>query len=218
MRKIGCASEDEMILAWVRGDYCSKQCWGEIMRRVLGNEVRYIDHRARTDDDAQNLDRKHALTCARGYGIGKGLFSRFPSHLHWIRLALSNDELGGLLYLDHKDWRVLSEESLLVRDGAQNVDRVEVQHGVNDKIRGIAQALQNGQTCPKIPGIEREFQNGRTYSEPIIVAEDRDAPHTILEGHGRATAYHRVLSRDSEFEVIAGYSPDLTPWLEQSWK
>jgi hypothetical protein len=46
----------------------------------------------------------------------------------------------------------------------------------------------------------------------IVVAEDRDASHVILDGHGRATAYHRVFSTGDEFEVIAGYSPDLPAW------
>jgi hypothetical protein len=65
----------------------------------------------------------------------------------------------------------------------------------------------------KVERIEAQLLSGKEARMPfIVVAEDRDASHVILDGHGRATAYHRVFSTVHDFEVIAGYSPDLPAW------
>jgi hypothetical protein len=208
MEEIGGSSESEMVLAFVRAEYLSPD-FSQRPQQVFAGDERFVDGRARTDDDGQNEVRKCALD-HRGYRNREAIFTGFPEDLDWVRLVLTYEELGELRYLKMANWCEFSGGSLLVLGGAQN----RAEHELNTKIGPIAEALESGQWAPKIPGIAWEFRC--THPELIIVSEHR--PFTILEGHKRATAYHRVLPRETEFEVIAGYSSELGPWLRSSWR
>ena len=146
----------------------------------------------------QNQARRRALAAVRGFGTGQALFTGFPDQVDWVHLALTLDELGELRYLDCRAWRDLSGPSLLVRDGAANVD---LANRVNEKVRGIEEALENGETYPEI----------------IVVAEARMKPLIVLEGHGRATAYCRIRPQVDEFMVIAGHAPGIEEWGRRQW-
>lgn len=192
------ASEDEMILAFVQAEFDTErfQAARNFLEPLFSGDLRAIVDHPRLDDSEQTLARKVGLAIARGYPHG-AIFTGLPADIEWIRVALTRDDLGSLSYLHQENpgWRHLSGGSLLVRDGAANVDRVEV-GPVNSSIRAI----------------EQELRNGRTYPEMIVVAEAPDARHVLFEGHTRATAYVRTLSDDDEVEVIAGYSPQISDW------
>ncbi len=132
----------------------------------------------------------------RGFGVGTYLFQGFPSDAEWRRVALTRDDVGGLLYANYPTWVTLSGGSRLVRDGAANVESIDTGDGTNANIFGV----------------ERELRGGRTFAEMILAAENPKAPHIVVEGHARATAYARVLPDDAEVEAIAGYSARLGEW------
>jgi hypothetical protein len=201
MRRIGTATEEEVVLAWVRAEYDSTQPAGYAIRAALNHDPTFIDETARASDATQHAAREAALAQARGYGANNYLFRNFPSVDWGVRLALTFDELGELRYLNHKDWVSLSGGSRLVQHGAENVGVVAVPDYITDKVVAIEKGLREGATHPEL----------------IVVAEDPRGPHILLEGHGRATAYRRVLPSDAEVEVFAAYSPDVRRWDQAQW-
>lgn len=183
-----------MILAFLRAEYHSPR-FKTLIRKALGGDATPI-YRPRLDDAAQNAVRKQVLAAVRGYGVGKYLFRGFPADVEWMIVAVTQEDLGDTRYADYPTWSALSGGSRAVRDGAANVDVIEVDEDANANIRALA----------------RELTAGRQYPEMIAVAEAPDAAHVLLEGHSRATAYFLTLPPGEEIEMIAGYSPAMSSW------
>jgi hypothetical protein len=183
-----------MVLAFLQAEVYSPRFRSGAIQALGGD--RSLVYSARLDDPSQNRRRKAALAAWRGFGAGTFLFQGFPSDVEWRRVALLRDEVGSLQYANYPTWVTLSAGSRLVRDGAANVERIDTADGTNANILAV----------------ERELRGGRTFAEMILAAENPEAPHIVVEGHARATAYARAIADGAEVEAIAGYSAKIGEW------
>ncbi len=196
MVKIGPVSEDEVVLAFLRGEIDSPR-FGPSYSAILTNSrlsrVQLIDN-ADLSNVSDNHVRSELLKAVRGYRAGTYLFHGFPPSVRWGRVRLEPPEVGQLRYANYPTWIQLSNGSRLVADGARNVDRVQTQENTNDNIRAVAFALKAGQRYPE-----------------LITAESHDGALILIEGHTRATAY--VLSGLSEsVDCFVASSPAMRGW------
>lgn len=194
------AAENEVVLAFVQAEFDAQPF--SLARQILGQLVgadalkRFVEQ-PNLGDPVEDFTRAFALALGRGYGLATLLFTGFPTDVRWMRLALTREELGLCRYLNMEEprtWKDLSADSFLVRDGAANLDEVEV--GVNDKIRGIVAHLKAEEVVPEI----------------VIVGEESGGPYVLLEGHARATAHFLSFPESGELEVIAGHSNGMARW------
>jgi len=136
-----------------------------------------------------------ALSAFRGYA-NKLLFKGFPADLRWVRVVYAVGDLGGMKYGNHTNWVNLSNGSRLVRDGAANIEPIQVAGGINQSMTELERAIARGQTCREL----------------IVAAETEESVPVIVEGHTRATAYLRALKATTEVEAIMGLSPRISEW------
>jgi carnitine 3-dehydrogenase / betainyl-CoA thioesterase len=80
MRDLGPATEDEMILGFLRAEIDSPR-FGAHVRHLLGDVNLVLN--ADLDDAAQNDARRSALRAFRGFGKNRYLFQGFPSESLW---------------------------------------------------------------------------------------------------------------------------------------
>ncbi len=183
-----------MILAFLRAEYHSPR-FKALIRRALGGNADLL-HRPRLDDAAENRARKAALAAVRGYGNNEYLFRGFPSDVEWTLVSLTRDELGDLLYANYPTWVELSGGTRAIRDGAKNVDLINVREEANTNIRAVV----------------REVASGRQYPPLIFAGECSTTGLVLVEGHTRATAYFLEMPEGAEIEVIVGSSGAMRSW------
>jgi hypothetical protein len=216
-----------MILAFLRAEVHSARFKNEA-RRALRGDLSLVAEGARLDSAYENTRRREALMEYRGYGRNAFLFRSFPAMPAWKRVALTRADLAALKYAKAPEWVLLSRGSRLVSDALQNLDTpVARQADVPAIVASVgwpaeyAQALvqpewttKTRQAATNITQVARELSKGREYPEIILVAENPDAQHIILEGHTRASAYVLHLSDGApdEIEALASYSPNLPRW------
>jgi hypothetical protein len=118
-----------------------------------------------------------------------GLFHGFPDGVAWERVALTPDEVLGILYINWDWWLKVSNGTRLATVAA------EVQ-GRDDGDRAIAAAVA-------------------TNPELIVVTDPAHSRLVLLEGHVRLTAYAAFPDYlPAELELYLGTSPAITDWSE----
>ena len=118
-----------------------------------------------------------------------GLFHGFPRDVDWERVALTADEVLGILYIDWGWWLKVSNGTRLATVAA------EVQ-GRDDGDRAIAAAVD-------------------TNPELIAVTDPARSRLVLLEGHVRLTAYAAFPEYlPAELELYLGTSPTIADWSE----
>jgi hypothetical protein len=118
-----------------------------------------------------------------------GLFHGFPDDVAWERVALTPDEVLGILYIDWDWWVRVSNGTRLATVAA------EVQ-GRDDGDRAIAAAVA-------------------TNPELIVVTDPVQSRLVLLEGHVRLTAYAAFPGYlPAELELYLGTSPTIANWSE----
>jgi hypothetical protein len=118
-----------------------------------------------------------------------GLFDGFPHDVAWERVALTADEVLGILYIDWDWWLRVSKGTRLATVA------VEVQ-GRDDGDRAIAAAVA-------------------TNPELIVVTDEAHSRLVLLEGHVRLTAYAAFPEYlPAELELYLGTSPAIADWSE----
>jgi hypothetical protein len=118
-----------------------------------------------------------------------GLFHGFPPDVEWERVALTADEVLGILYIDWDWWLRVSNGTRLATVAA------EVQ-GRDDGDRAIAAAVD-------------------TNPELIVVTDPAHSRLVLLEGHVRLTAYAAFPEYlPAELELYLGTSPSIADWSE----
>jgi hypothetical protein len=194
----GAVDENEMIAEFGLAEVDSSRYQG---RWVSGLEAH---HRTRSvfdaphhDDASEIADRRALLRGNRGYP-NMGLFEGFPSQVRWYRGSIQRCAMGNLRYGNHPDWRVLSGGSRLVRDGAANIDLIQISDNANATIKTIVGRILRGDKL----------------AEPIVVGVEQDGPLTVLEGHFRATAYTlaSLTAPEPAVQVVVGLSPNIGAW------
>ena len=118
-----------------------------------------------------------------------GLFFGFPDDVVWERVALTRDEVLGVLYINWDWWLTVSNGTRLATVAA------EVQ-GRDEGDRAIAMAAA-------------------TNPELIVVSDRERSKLVLLEGHVRLTAYAAFPEYlPDELEAYLGVSPRIGEWSE----
>lgn len=199
MRHIEDIPEHSMVAVFLQGEIQSERFGMEILRLLQRDGIprTIIDH-ADTRNAAENNYRLRLLGDFRGYKRNHGLFQDFPQQVTWQRVALAQDELFHVKYIDHDYWVELSGGSRYPRDAAQ--------------------AIRAGQTVFNVPPdgflrIADVLRRGATFAELILVRASEGADVVVLEGHVRLTVYALVPEAlPSELRVLLGTSPEMTRW------
>lgn len=201
VREVREATEDEMILAFLRAEIDSPR-HAEVLESWL-NECgasRGMIEEGDPSDPTENAARRCILRNFRGYrNVQPLLFPNFPQFVRWKLVALSADDIGRLKYAAWPAWEELSRGTRLLADGAANLDTIEIDN-VNVHVRGI------------IADIDTGVKKVADYEPIIIVATEMGAQHVVVEGHSRLTAFCSRLDSVDEVIAFAGYSANMNNW------
>jgi hypothetical protein len=184
MEVIETLGEDDMIFAWVEAERESPRHRAPFEAAGIGSVPLSPD------------TRRTLLAATRGFP-DRFVFNGLPLPMDWNLVRLTIEELGGWRYLNYGPTFVaLSEGSRLVRDGAANLERMQVGEELNERVAQTEAGLAAGQV-----------------HEPLIAVTSPKEPTPILiEGNTRATTYLRVLRPEEEIELILGTATDLSSW------
>jgi len=199
MLLIGQATEHKMVLAFLKAEIDSPR-YEQVYRQkisALGFSQTQLIESADLHNDHQNMERIKLLGEVRGYGANSYLFHGFPNDVSWQRVRLEQPEIARLKYAKHYTWIILSNGTRLVRDGASNIDKIQVPDvncTINENVKKVVAGIQNG----------------KSYSE-LIAVSGFDDDLILIEGHTRATAY--VLSKYTQpVTLLVGTSARMRNW------
>jgi hypothetical protein len=181
MKVIEPISEDEMVLAWAEAERDSMGAQGFPLAE------------SPTPDEARK-----GLAFTRGYP-SSGMFLGWPDDVVWKRVMATVAEIGGFLHCGYWTFRMLTNESLLPRDAAANIDMAQDNGEMKDLTRIV-------------PEIADAIRGGERFKPLIAVAEDDDDQPIIAEGNKRSMAYQLALAPDEEIEIFFGTSPGMSGW------
>jgi hypothetical protein len=191
MREMGPASNDEMVLSFLRAEIDSP-AWGPhhmaVLNQMGADRSSLIDNADLTDADANRV-RAIALGPVRGYGRGVSLFRGFPADTTWRRIQLEPSEFHRLKYINCKPFPELTDGTRSVEVGARNYRR-------------------DGGLAPRVDDLVKAIERGVSMQELILV-EDADRL-VVLEGNTRVTAY--VKASTTSFSALVGSSPTMHQW------
>jgi hypothetical protein len=196
MRVIGPATEDDMVLAFLRAELDSARFSGDVHAALaeLGLDRTLIDQADPIDAEA-NLSRRRVLEAYRGYGRNIGLFGGFPDDISWSSAALTPEELADVLYIHWDYWLKVSGGSRRPSDAIARM-RGEWDAQGND-VREIADAVARGSLPPEI----------------VLVGLPAGDGLVVLEGHVRLSGLLLRPERlPSELSVLLGTSPRIADW------
>jgi hypothetical protein len=199
MRHIAEISEHEMVALFLKTEIASPRWEADIVQRLeRDNVARKIVDQPDIADAGENAYRMQLLGEFRGYRRDESLFEDFPEYMAWERVALTQDELWRVKYIDYDYWVELSKGSRLAVDAARAIRAGEVVFGVpNDGFLTLANVLCSGATFPEL----------------IVVSVGEDSNLVVLEGHARLTAYALIPEAvPAELPVVLGTSPDIVRW------
>jgi hypothetical protein len=199
MRHIEEINEHEMITLFLKAEIESPRWRQDILQHLKQANIHrgIIDSPDLTNPDENKL-RLHLLGEYRGYRRNEGLFEGFPKRVTWERVALTQNEVWHIKYIDYDYWVALSKGSRLAKDAARTIrTKEEIFEIPNDGFLSLANELQSGFACPEL----------------ILVRTGEDSDLVLLEGHVRLTAYALVPEiLPDELPVLLGTSPDMTQW------
>lgn len=173
MRILRDASEEEMVLAFLKEELASKR-FRELILRVLKDigvsEELILE--GDTTDERQNRLRSQVLGLFRGYP-DREIFENYPQDAAWKYAVFEAPDLDKLRYVDYSYWNELSKETSSPVQAAETVRKGEEIYGISNQyyLEG-KKMLEQGMTFP-----------------PLIVLTCGNETYLILEGHCRATAY-----------------------------
>jgi hypothetical protein len=198
MRVIGPATEDDMVLSFLRAEVESSRFSGDLLAALasLGLDRTLVD-RADPRDVEANLSRRRVLEQYRGprRGPGAGIFGGFPDDISWSWAMLTPEELGEVRYIHWDYWLEVSGGT---RRPADAIARMRGEWDAQgDDVREIADALGRGVMPHEI----------------VVVGPPSGERLVVLEGHVRLTGL--LLRPDqlpSEIRVLLGTSPRIGDW------
>jgi hypothetical protein len=196
MRVIGPATEDDMVLAFLRAELDSARFSGDVHAALaeLGLDRTLIDQADPIDAEG-SLSRHRVLEAYRGYGRNIGLFEGFPEDISWSWAALTPEELADVLYIHWDYWLEVSDGT---RRPADAIARMRGEWDAQgDDVREIADALGRG-------GMPHEI---------VVVGPPSGDRLVVLEGHVRLTGLLlRPEQLPSEVRVLLGTSSRIADW------
>lgn len=174
MKFIREASEDEMILEFLRGEIKSERFQAQIMEVLKSqNENVEIIINADLNNLNENLKRKEILSIFRGYGSNTELFENFPNISKWIFAECTDEDVNKIHYINYSYWNELSKHTGLPLVAAETIRE-------NKEIYNVSNS-------GFISGV-KYLEEGGVFS-PIILLTASNENYLILEGHSRMTVY-----------------------------
>jgi hypothetical protein len=193
MLELGAASEDEVVLAFLRAEIDSPK-WGQeylcVLRGLHLDRVSLIDAANLADARAGGI-RKVLLGAVRGYGRGVALFTGFPLDTKWRRLQVEPSDFHRLKCISRDErWSELTAGTRLIRDAARNLDTYPE---LAVRVRAAIERIEQG-----LPVAE------------LVMVENDVGDLVLVEGHTRATAY--AVLADRSFQSFVGTSSRMGQW------
>jgi hypothetical protein len=203
MEDLRAATDDEVILAWLQAEIESPRfAQSYAFPWETAQDVAFIKHMIDAPDlgdPAQNYIRKTKLAAARGYGWGRYIFTGLGNDLAWRRVRFTTNEIGQMLYANRVDsWRTLAP-TLKVSEGAARVRDIQPQDDYA-YIVALAQKIHDTNPAPRFP--------------EIICLHRPGGDESVMEGHGRATAFvMEAVKYPNGIEVYLGSGPSVANWV-----
>ena len=142
--------------------------------------------------------REDVLAGRRGWRIG-GLFTGLPEDIAWERVALEQDELFAIQYINWHWWLTVSGGTRSPVDAASRIQAGLVPDVTAERERPIAARLATDDPPPEL----------------IVVRAGPEAPLVVVEGHGRLTAYALYPEfLPPALEVFLGTSARMAEWVQ----
>jgi hypothetical protein len=199
MIELGPATEDQMVLAFLRAEIESprfsqfyRQCLDQLQEFGVSRETLIDDPDLASSRD--NSLRITILRAVRGYRGNTLLFTGFPTDVVWRRIAIEQADWTRVKYANYPTWKDLSLGTRIVADGAQNLDSVVAAEDVNKNVAELVAELKKGKQYPELIGVQNE-------NDEIV----------LVEGHSRATAY-ALAGLVEPIGSIVGSSPNMKDW------
>jgi hypothetical protein len=167
MERIASATEDEMVLSFLRAERTSPR-WGEQVMHKLAGRSELLDE-PDLGSDTENQARRYVLGSYRGYRRNAYLFEGFPNDLEWYRVRLTRSEVCELL-VGRGQWDDLTKTTRKVGIAAKNATAII--------------SSEDARANAILAIIEGDHQ-GRSFEPLIMAALSPDGPHVLIEGYSR---------------------------------
>jgi hypothetical protein len=178
MQDLGPATDDQVILAWLEAEIDSLRFeQNYVFGWESAHDIALVKNMIATPNLAnpmENYIRKTKLALVRGFGWGQRLFRGLTDDIAWRRVKFTIDEVGEMRYTRLQDWMALAPDTRKVSEGAAKVGAFQPP----DKfayILVLAKQIHDSDPPPSFP--------------KIICLRRPDGGVSVMEGHGRATAY-----------------------------
>lgn len=179
MKMLRPATEDEMLLCFMQGEWQSAR-FHEDLRRALvmhhAHENLFLHGDPAHED--QNALRKQVMSTFRGYP-DREVFRDMPQVTGWWLAALDAADLTRIRYIHDSYWIELSGGTSSPLDGAANALKGLEPFGVSN--------------APFFAGAEH-LRGGGVFP-PVILLTDETGHSVVLEGHLRMTVYAMLPER-----------------------
>jgi hypothetical protein len=198
MRVLAPATEDDMVLAFLRSEIASSRFADDVLAALARLDLdRALVDRADLNDPEGNRRRRQVLKEHRGprRGPDAGVFGGFPDDVSWSWTALTPAELADVRYIHWDYW-------------------LEVSGGTRRPGDAIAQMRREWD----VPGedvrqIVDSVARGAMPHEIVVVGLPPGRSLVVLEGHVRLTGLLLRPERlPAEVRVLLGTSPRIAEW------
>lgn len=166
------ASEAEMILAFLQGEWQSRRFMGKLkqaMEELSASEEVIVQGDLTSAEE--NALRREILARHRGYP-DEEMFERFPEISEWHYVRFSESDIDHVNYIDYSYWNEISKHTSKPKKAAETIRE-------GTEIYGVSNA-------PTWEGLEYLKENS---FPPVILITANDREYLIIEGHSRMTVY-----------------------------
>jgi hypothetical protein len=204
MEDLGAASDDQVILAWLRAEIESPP----FQSYLIGDPPK-PSHLARglalarnpdLDNAEQNAERRRIIASAHGFGRGSLIFAGLEDDIKWRRVRASIADVSSMLYSNRNaTWTTLAPATRTVAEGAANAAVVFAGDDTNMHILSLARTICHAEPTP--------------FLSELICLRLPGGRISLVEGHTRATAIvlegHKL---PDGIEAFIGDSPSINKW------
>ncbi len=196
MIELGSATENEMVLAFLRAEADSPRFGWQVLPGIeqQGFSRTQLLDSPDLNNLRQNEARRLVLRNYRGFGGNSALFRGFPAQVSWRRVAIEPADHKHLWVANYGPLVCQTQRTRNISRLAERITAGEITCEIAENVRGIQDELMGGKKFPELIGVEGPESN-------LI----------LIEGHSRATAYVG-LQWAKNIEMLLGRSPFLYQW------
>lgn len=168
------SSEEEMLLAFLRGEWTSERFSEDLHMALVSCQAEpELITNGDLESEAENMLRREVMGAFRGYGRNEELFQHYPEHVTWEYAELESEDLAHIRYIDYSYWNELSCGTSSPLDAVKTIREDHRIFDVpNDRFLAGERHLRAGGTFP-----------------PIILLTSGSGQYVVMEGHLRVTSY-----------------------------